>query len=215
MDILLVDDHPIIHQVMGIAVRAAVSEATLHTAVNLDDGLLRARELPGLELVLLDLGLPGCCDIQALTRFRNSFPHLTVVVISEVDESRCINAALDAGAKGFIPKTSSAKVMIAAIRLVLDGGSYIPPEARWAAIGVSGTPVPAQHFGARARLLTGRQTEVLRLVAKGYHNRQIAKELAVCEGTVKQHLHAAFAALGISSRTQAVSIMVREPLGLL
>jgi len=206
MDVLLVDDHPIIHEAMGVTVRAAVGEATLHSAENLDDAVLRARELPALSLVLLDLGLPGCCDIQALTRFRGSFPHLAVVVISDINGSGCINAALDAGARGFIPKTSSAKVMIAAIRLVLDGGIYIPPEA---------LPVRAQQFGARARLLTGRQTEVLRLVAKGYHNRQIAKELAVCEGTVKQHLHAAFAALGISSRTQAVSIMVREPLGLL
>jgi len=214
MDVLLVDDHPIIHDAMGVTVRAAVTEATLHSAESLDDSVLRARELPGLALVLLDLDLPGCCDIQALTRFRDAFPHLTVVVVSGVKESRCINAALDAGARGFIPKTSSAKVMIAAIRLVLDGGTYIPPEARRAEIGVSSTPLPAQQFGGRARPLTGRQTEVLRLVAKGLHNRQIARELAVCEGTVKQHLHAAFAALGISSRTQAVSIMARESLGL-
>jgi DNA-binding NarL/FixJ family response regulator len=200
---------------MGVTVRSVVSEARLHTAENLDDAVRRARELPGLQLVLLDLGLPGCADIEALTRFRDAFPHLMVVVISDVNHSACINAALDAGARGFIPKTSSAKVMIAAIRLVLDGGTYIPPEALQARLGVARSALAAPRSRGRAQLLTQRQTDVLRLVAKGYHNRQIAEELAVCESTVKQHLHAAFAALGISSRTEAVSIMVREPQRLL
>ena len=211
MDVLLVDDHPIIHEVMQLTLRATVVEATFHSVENLDDALVRARELPRLQLVLLDLGLPGCRDIQALLRFRDSFPRLTVIVLSAMSEPRYINAALDAGARGFIPKTSSTKVMVAAIKLVLEGGIYIPPEARQASGSIPTAECPAQSRG-RARHLTDRQTDVLRLVAKGYHNREIAEELEVRESTVKQHLHAAFTALGISSRTEAATLMAREAL---
>jgi DNA-binding NarL/FixJ family response regulator len=214
MDLLLVDDHPVIHELMAMTLRGVVGDAGFHTAESLERALHAARELPRLGLVVLDLGLPGCRHIEALTRFRAIFPEVTVVVMSATTEPACINAALDAGAKGFIPKTSATKVVIAAIRLVLDGGVYIPPEARRGESAARTPRPPEREARERRRLLTARQADVLRLVAKGYRNRRIAQELDVRESTVKQHLHAAFIALGISTRTEAVSMIARESLTL-
>jgi two-component system nitrate/nitrite response regulator NarL len=127
MDILLVDDHPIIHETLRAIVRSVRPDAEFHSQFDLAAGLSQASRLNALELVLLDAGLPGCSGIDALLRFRMEMPNTRIAMISaDADENR-IRAALDSGAVGFLPKTLRPKVLADGIRVILDGGRYLPP----------------------------------------------------------------------------------------
>lgn len=204
MDILLVDDHPIVHETLGAIVRSIVPEATIHNEADLDGALACARRIKRFELVLLDLGLPGCTGIDSLVRFLKAHPQAKVVVFSADEEPARIRAALAAGAAGFVPKSSKPGVIGDALRLVLDGGVYIPLQA------ISASPVNGRSQVSMADLgLTGRQADVLRLVVQGLSNFEIAKALDIAENTVKQHAHFAYRILGVSSRTEAIAALAR------
>ena len=127
MDVLLVDDHPIIHETLRAIVRSVRPDAEFHSQFDLAAGLSHASRLNALELVLLDPGLPGCSGAEALLRFRMEMPNARVAMISANDDEDRIRAALDSGAVGFLPKTLRPKVMADAIRIILDGGTYRPP----------------------------------------------------------------------------------------
>jgi DNA-binding NarL/FixJ family response regulator len=196
---LVIDDHPLIHEIMPAVLRKALGEVTVATQSTLEAGLAHAAGSVPPDLVLLDLGLPGCEGIDALTRFRMEFPQLPVVVISANSDRESILGVLDSGANGFIPKTSKPEVIVAALRLVAAGGVYVPPEA------IEDLAVQMPLRTARESMdLTERQRDVLRLILKGYNNERIAAELAIAPNTVKQHAHAIFVQLGVSSRAEAV-----------
>jgi DNA-binding NarL/FixJ family response regulator len=196
---LVIDDHPLIHEIMPAVLRKALGEVTVATQSTLEAGLAHAAGSVPPDLVLLDLGLPGCEGIDALTRFRMEFPQLPVVVISANSDRESILGVLDSGANGFIPKTSKPEVIVAALRLVAAGGVYVPPEA------IEDLTVQMPLRTARESMdLTERQRDVLRLILKGYNNERIASELAIAPNTVKQHAHAIFVQLGVSSRAEAV-----------
>lgn len=128
MDVLLVDDHPIIHETMRAIVRSVRADAEFHGQFDLEAGLSQAGRLSHLGLVLVDLGLPGCTGMEALTRFRQSFPNARVAVISASDDPEKVQAALEAGAAGYLPKTLLPKAMAAAVRSIIEGNVYRPPE---------------------------------------------------------------------------------------
>ncbi len=199
MRALVIDDHPLIHEIMPAVLRKALGEVTVATQSTLEAGLAHAAGSVPPDLVLLDLGLPGCEGIDALTRFRMEFPQLPVVVISANSDRESILGVLDSGANGFIPKTSKPEVIVAALRLVAAGGVYVPPEA------IEDLTVQMPLRTVRESMdLTERQRDVLRLILKGYNNERIASELAIAPNTVKQHAHAIFVQLGVSSRAEAV-----------
>ena len=203
MDVLLIDDHPILHETLAAVVRSIVPEAEFHGEMDLGGGVSRARQLKDLELVLLDLGLPGCSGIEALTRFFQVLPRARVIVISATEDADSVRAALNAGAVGYLPKTSPPKVMADALRLVLDGGYYVPPQAMGAVPQVK-KPHTLADLG-----ITERQADVVKLVTKGLSNSEIARRLNISENTVKQHAHAAYRALGVSSRTEAMVMLTK------
>lgn len=198
MEVLIVDDHAFIHESLAAVVCKAVPGATIHTASALTEAISQARGNAQLGLVLLDLGLPGCTGIEALTRFRAALPKLRVVVVSAAENAECVHAAYAAGAAGYIPKTTLPSVMVATVRLITEGGTWFPPEI------MATPPQEAPKAG-----LTGRQAAVLRLLVKGLGNQQIARKLAISENTVKQHTHAVYGALKVSSRTQAIAAAAR------
>ena len=200
MDFLLVDDHPMIHETLTAVVLSLVPGARVHCENDLAGALSRARELPALELVLLDLGLPGCSGIDALLRLRKALPRARVVIISANEDVESVRSALDAGAVGYVPKTSPPRVLTQALRLILDGGIYVPPQ---------GEAAPRKAASMADLGLTERQADVLKLVAKGLPNGEIARRLAISENTVKQHAHAAYRLLGVSSRTEAMVVLAR------
>src|SRR5262245_818205 len=158
---------------------------------------------PDLDLVLLDLNVPGLAGIAGLKAWRRRYPEVPVVVLSSADDRPTVLAAVAAGAAGFIPKSSPNEVLLNALRLVLAGGKYLPPEVL--------TPVGEGATGAATKQalsletlgLTDRQAQVLRLLAAGKSNKLICRELDLAERTVKAHVSALFRALGVTTRTQA------------
>jgi DNA-binding NarL/FixJ family response regulator len=213
MNVLLVDDHPIVQEILSAIVRRAVGGATIHVAKNFAEALAIARVTKSLELVLLDLVLPDCTGIHGLIRLRPHMGSTPVLVISALDDRDTVLAALEAGAAGYVCKTSTPQVIDAALRAVLAGGTYIPPQA----VGWTRDCAVKSRSAPEAELtcdLTVRQFEVLRMVAAGLANRDIGRQLNISESTVKQHLESVYLKFGVSSRTQAINAAERRGINL-
>ena len=116
MDVLIIDDHPLIHQTLSVMVRAAIPGATVHADIELGAAIVRGMELPDLRLALLDLGLPGYSGIEALVRFRSAFPQVRVIVVSATEDPAIMEQAIAAGAAWYLPKTAKPYAMVAAIK---------------------------------------------------------------------------------------------------
>jgi len=210
MRILVVDDHPLIPEALGVVLGALGSNCVVEGAGELDAGLARSGVDPRPDLVLLDLGLPGYSGLAALERFRAERPETPVVVLSADAARERVMASIDLGAMGFIPKSAKKDVLLAALRLVISGGIYVPPDVmRYETAPAASARKTGDATGTAARLprdfgLTGRQSEVLGLLLRGLPNKLICRELDLAEGTVKIHISAILHALGVANRTQAV-----------
>jgi DNA-binding NarL/FixJ family response regulator len=225
MKILVVDDHPMMADALRLALLSLEREADVVCVGDLA-GALAATAGDAFDLALLDLGLPDCAGPDGLVRLREERPDLPVVVVSGTSDSETIVGALDLGAMGFIPKTSSREVLLNAVRLVASGGVFVPIEAlkaransgKTAASEAATAPLP----GARSPAATGtttltpaelgltpRQGDVLSLLLKGLPNKLIARKLDIAEGTVKAHVTAVLQALNVSTRTQALIAATR------
>jgi DNA-binding NarL/FixJ family response regulator len=207
MKLLLADDHALFRQ----ALRHILSELGPNTIIieaeSLSKALALAQEHPDLDLALLDLKMPDVQGIDSVHAFRERYPALPIVVLSASEDCDDIEAVLDAGALGFVPKSSPAAVLLGALRLVMEGGVYLPAQLL---SRVAPSPRPAQQSSlalsghSRVDGLTERQIEVLRLLEQGKSNKEIARDLALSEGTIKIHLAAVFRALNVRNRTEAV-----------
>lgn len=198
MRALVIDDHPLIREILPVVLRKAMGEETLvDVAQNFEGGLECAGRCAELDLVLLDLGLPGFTGIEALRRFREKHPNTKVVVISANDERESIQAAFKAGAKGYIPKTSTPEMIVAALKVVMAGGVYVPKEAL------------NDNLDSAAEL-SERQHEVLRLILNGLPNSKIAQQLRMAENTVKHHASAIYDVLGVKTRAEAIATALRN-----
>jgi DNA-binding NarL/FixJ family response regulator len=196
MRILVVDDHPLMTDVLRLVLGTLDQSAETETAHDLDTAFALAARSK-FDLVMLDLGMPGYSGVEALGRFREQLPELPVVVVSGASDPKVINAALDLGAMGFIPKSAQRDVLLNAVRLVISGAIYVPVEAlSAAAAGPAGASAAPE--------LSPRQREVLTLLLKGMSNKLIARELQISENTTKIHVSAVLDALGVQTRTQAV-----------
>ena len=196
VNILLVEDHPMMADALSLSLARLERTPRIQRAGDLETAFKLLEAGPEPELVMLDLGLPGCSGIQALERLRSRFPALPVVVVSGERNPGMINAALDHGAMGFIPKSAPSDVFLNAVRLVASGGIYVPVEALNAA-----APSPG---GSGAPDLSPRQKQVLALLLKGLPNKLIARKLDISENTTKVHVSAVLHALGVGTRTQAL-----------
>ena len=157
-----------------------------------------------LRLILLDLNLPDRDGLAFLTELRKHHAPISVVVLSGFHDRDNIIRALDLGALGFIPKSSPREVMVNALRLVLSGGIYIPPEALVSVRRTQDEPLPVRPVSPAELGLTGRQMEVVALMMRGKSNKAISRILEVAEPTVKHHVTAILKALKVTNRTEAV-----------
>jgi DNA-binding NarL/FixJ family response regulator len=204
--ILLVDDHALFREGMKLLLNSLDSNLDLEEASECAEGLDLARS-HDFDLVLLDLKLPGLNGLDALDALRDAAPGVPIVVLSGEDDPSIVRTAIERGAMGFIPKSSTPEVLIQALRLVLAHGVYLPPLALGAprAALSAGAATPGNGAGDAALPgITQRQMEVLRCVIRGKPNKIIARELNISEGTVKLHLSAVLRALGVHNRTEAV-----------
>ena len=212
MKILVVDDHALIRTALRGVLAELGRDVTVFEAGDCRSAFDLIEMQPDLDLVLLDLGLPGMHGLAALEELRTRHPALPVVVLSSTNDRASVTEALDQGAMGYIPKLSSNEVLINALRLVLSGGIYIPPEilARWEpAVPGEEAATPLAACGSRPREpadlgLSERQGQVLKLLLEGKPNKLICRELDLAESTVKNHVTLILKALNVTSRTQAV-----------
>lgn len=211
MKILVVDDHPLIRAAVRNVLTQLETDVAVHEAQNCPAALALVDAHPDFTLVLLDLHLPGMGGLDALSILRERYPEIPVVVLSAADDHDSVLQALDRGAMGFIPKSSSNDVMVNALRLVLAGGIYLPPEVlATSSVGMAHAAGPSAFPTARpttapaALGLTERQAQVLALMVQGKPNKLICRELGLAESTVKIHITAILKALKVSNRTQAV-----------
>lgn len=202
MKCLLVDDHALIRDALAMLFALQHPGVDLRHAASLGEARARLAEEPEMQLVLLDLALPDSSGIATLTRLREAAPMARVVVLSADERAETVLAALDAGAAGFIPKTTESNALRLAIATVVDGGITIPAAAM-------GGPPPVPPSSADALGLTPRQADVLRMLVDGRSNKAIARALDLAPSTVKTHLEAIFQRLRVSSRTQAVVAAAR------
>ena len=166
------------------------------------------------ELILLDYFMPGIHGDKALQDVGAHFPNSLVVVLSSLDDPPLIRDAIEHGAAGFIPKSSSQTVLINALRLILEGGIYLPRQ-----VFVQGETSMSEREAALQddhpvldilHQLTDRQRDVVNRVVLGKSNKVIAYEMNISEGTVKSHLSTAYRVLGVSSRTQVVYLIANQ-----
>ena len=198
--ILVADDHPLFREALRGAVVRVIPDAKLHEADNADALYAMADAHPDADLLLLDLNMPGTHGFSALVHLRGLHPELPIVMVSAREEAGVIRRALDHGAMGFIPKSSNAETLGAALRQVLDGDRWIPDVA----VSAPSTPADEHDIAARVRELTPQQFRVLQMLGSGKLNKQIGYELGVSEATIKAHMSAILRKLGASNRTQAV-----------
>lgn len=215
MRVLIIDDHPLIVEAASLAIGALRPDAEIATVSSVEE-LERGGPREPVGLVLLDLTLPGRSGIDALTAVLRRLPDTMVVIFSATDDAATIRQALSNGARGFIPKTSPHKVLIDALRLVLDGGTYVPPDilAESSATG-AGAHAPGTAGGDAAAqrrsglgdhpALSERQREVVVLLAQGLTTKEICRKLGISPNTVKTHIASIFRALGVRNRTQVVA----------
>jgi DNA-binding NarL/FixJ family response regulator len=217
LKILVVDDHALIRTALRGVLAALGRDVTVLEASDSHGAFELIEKQHDLDLVLLDLGLPGRHGLVALEELRESHPALPIVVLSSTRDRASVMQALDKGAMGYIPKLSSNEVLISALRLVLSGGIYIPPEilARWESpsnaerqAGATERDRPVRKTPADLGL-SERQAQVLRLLLEGKSNKLICRELELAESTVKNHVTLIMKALNVTSRTQAVIAAAR------
>ncbi len=206
MRALVVDDHPLIQEAVSDVLRRLEPQAAIDVAGDCERGLSLSGQGPEPDLVLLDLYLPGVSGIPALKLWRTRYPGIPVVVLSAAADRQTVLAAIGAGAAGFIPKSCSNEVMLNALRLVLAGEKYLPPQILSRSGGDEGALPRARRtsgLSIETLGLSARQAEVLKLIARGASNKVICRELGLAERTVKAHVTAVFRALKVTSRTQA------------
>ncbi|MEQ8654818.1 MAG: response regulator transcription factor [Kiloniellales bacterium] len=214
--IILADDHALFRGGLKLLIRMMNRPVEILEANDFDQAIeLLGGDKP-IDLLLLDLLMPGMSGIEGIGEICRNWPDVPVVVISVREDSKAIRQALQSGAMGYIPKTSSPEVTTSALQFILSGGIYVPPqvlhlnETRTEVLSTSvnegevadsdltsGTP----PYG-----LTERQIDVLRLMAKGRSNKDIAADLDIAPGTVKMHVSRILRALGVENRTQAASL---------
>ena len=198
--LLIADDHPLYRgalreAVTGLFERIDIAEAGTFNEVT--ELLERGSEV---DLVLLDLTMPGVRSFSGLMYLRAQYPSVPVIVVSANDDPAAIRRCMEFGASGFIPKTLGVEVMRDAISCILSGGVWTPPDVDLSA----GSDAETAALMTRMTTLTPQQVRVLMMLSEGLLNKQIAYQLGVSEATVKAHVSAILQKLGVESRTQAV-----------
>jgi DNA-binding NarL/FixJ family response regulator len=207
--LVIADDHPLFRGALREAVSGMFARVEFSEAGSFDEV---SRLLDGgadVDLILLDLSMPGVRGFSGLMYLRAQYPGVPVVVVSGNDDPAVIRRCMDFGASGFIPKTLDNDGMRSAISAVLKGGIWTPPDVNLDA----GTDAETAALLSRLATLTPQQVRVLMMLSEGLLNKQIAYELSVSEATVKAHVSAILQKLGVESRTQAVIAAAKIEVG--
>ncbi len=191
MKVLIADDHPLVREGICNVLKHISSDQTILQADDFPQAKKIIKQYPELDLILLDLYMPEMNGVTSLIKLRQQLPCTPIVIISASENINDIRGAINNGANGYIHKSSSSEIMLNALRLVLSGGLYLPPQ--WTV-----------EANIKNESLTQRQKEIITLLATGKANKEIAREFSISDKTVKAHLSEIFKRLQVSNRTQAV-----------
>jgi DNA-binding NarL/FixJ family response regulator len=198
--LVIADDHPLFRDALRQAVASVVTSAKIDEAGSFEELTALLDQDSDVDLVLLDLTMPGISGFSGLIYLRAQFPAIPVVIVSASDDGGTIRQSLDFGASGFIPKRFGVDTLRDAIMKVLDGDVWVPADTDLS----SQTDPELARLRDRLVTLTPQQVRVLMMLSEGLLNKQIAYELGVSEATIKAHVSAILQKLGVESRTQAV-----------
>ena len=198
--VIIVDDHPLFRAALKEALSRTFPTIAIEEAGNLDAVTTILDREHDIDLVLLDLKMPGIQGFSGLMFLRAQYPSAPVAVVSASDEPNVIRRALDLGASGYIPKALPVETMREAVAAILAGNLWVPEGI----VDTASQEVDADDVVRRIALLTPQQMRVLMMLKEGLLNKQIAFELKVSEATIKAHVSAILHKLGVGSRTQAV-----------
>jgi DNA-binding NarL/FixJ family response regulator len=196
--VLSIDDHPLLRQGLAAIIEGEADMTLVCQAANATEGIQKHREHRP-DVTLMDLRLPDLSGIDAMIAIRSECPDARVIILTTFEGDVEIQRALKAGARGYLLKSTPPNELVQAIRQVFSGGKRVPPDV---------AAQLAEHMGSES--LTAREIEVLRQVAEGNRNRDIADKLLISEETVKVHVKHIMDKLGANDRTQAISIAVRR-----
>jgi len=207
--LIIADDHPLFRGALREAVAGLFDRIEIAEAGSFEEIAKLLEGDSDVDLILLDLAMPGVRGFSGLMCLRAQHPSVPVVVVSANDDPTVIRRCMDFGASGFIPKTLGIEPMRGAVGRVLAGGEWTPPDISL----VGGTDAQTADLLTRLATLTPQQVRVLMMLSEGLLNKQIAYELAVSEATVKAHVSAILQKLGVESRTQAVIAAAKIEVG--
>lgn len=199
MKILIADDHALFRDGLALHIEKLAPDAIISQAGSYSQMFKLLSTDNNTDFVFFDFEMSDMPWQEALESLKNNLPKIPFVIISGAEDNRTIKAILAAGASGYIPKRSETKVLNNALRLILDGGTYVPPN-----LIENMSPTSLNGKNSFAKNLTHRQSQVLDLIAQGKSNKQIAYDMGVSESTVKLHINALLRSLHVSNRTQAV-----------
>ncbi|MET8683012.1 response regulator transcription factor [Streptomyces sp. NPDC004732] len=202
--VLIADDQPLVRRGLSLILR---SDPAIEVIGEVDDGeqaIAAAHELHP-DVVLMDIRMPVLDGVRATERLAAELPRCRVLALSTFDMDEHVVGALRAGASGFLPKDVSPEELVAALRTVHRGEAVVAPRLLTRLLATFVAPAPVPHPpGADLSGLTPREVEVLRLIASGLDNTEIAGQMAIGVQTVKNHATGIFAKLGVRDRAQAV-----------
>ena len=198
--LVIADDHPLFRGALREAVTGLFERVDIAEAGTFNEVAELLERASDVDLVLLDLTMPGVRGFSGLMYLRAQYPGVPVIVVSANDDPAAIRRCMEFGASGFIPKTLGVEAMRGAIQRILSGGVWTPPDVDL----TTGSDAETAALMARMATLTPQQVRVLMMLSEGLLNKQIAYQLGVSEATVKAHVSAILQKLGVESRTQAV-----------
>lgn len=200
---LIADDHPLFRDALAAALRPLIDNLEIVFADSLDTTLSALDKNDDIDLVLLDLYMPGSEDFYGVIRVVEDFPDTPVAVVSGSDAPNIVSRVMTFGAKGFIPKTTPSAETASAIKKILSGETWIPEHLQSNLIRIDRDEI---DIASRMAELTPKQFQVLKHLQAGLLNKQIAFDLNITEATVKAHISAIFKKLDVNNRTQAVLV---------
>ena len=199
MKILIADDHALYRDGLALRLEQIAPDAVVLQASNYAQIFKIIKNDTDISIIILDIEMQDMPWLDALQMMRKMLPQTAIVVVSASEDGRTIRSVMSTGVKGYIPKRSDAKVFENALKLILDGGTYVPP------VLISNPPINNLSTKSTGlKTLTNRQSQVLDLIAQGKSNKQIPYDMGVSESTVKLHINALLRSLHVSNRTQAV-----------
>ena len=202
MKLLIVDDHAVLREGLAALLQQIGPDTSIVQASNATEAMTLLEAHPDLDIVVLDLMMPGVRGLDALSEFGRTRPDLPVIVLSSSEDPSDVRKALAAGALGYVPKSAGQRVLFSAIQLVMNGDLYVPPLV----LGAGPGSVESAGYVPKNRseqALTPRQIEILKLLSEGAPNKLIANVLGLSEKTVKAHITGIFKTLNVENRTQA------------